>query len=101
LQLGMLRLSQVNRPSQIPSPTQIAVALDRPLAARNGHPSSAPIAVFHLKGDDRSNLCATTSPRTDRLRRRRSAVDRLGPNLDPGRVHRGSSRERFSTRAAV
>ena len=39
----------------------------------------APRAVFHLKGDDRSNLCATTSPRTDRLRR--SAVDRLRPPI--------------------
>jgi hypothetical protein len=36
-----------------------------------------------------------------RLRRRGTAAAPFGSDLDPGRVHRGSPRRRFSTRAAV
>jgi hypothetical protein len=58
-------------------------------SARSGHRASAPRAVFHLNADDRSSVCATTSPRTNRLRRRGTAVAPFGSALDPGRVHRG------------
>ena len=67
---------------------------DRP---RSGHRASAPRAVFHLNADDRSSVCAT--PRRERPPSSRwHAVAPFRSDVDPRRVHRGSSRERFSTR---
>ena len=65
--------------------------------ARSGHRASAPRAVFHLNADDRSSVCAT--PRRERPPSSPwHAVAPFRSDVDPRRVHRGSSRERFSTR---
>src|SRR5215467_11930515 len=39
---------------------------------------------LHLNADDRSSVCATTSPRTDRLRRYCTAVAPFGSDNGPG-----------------
>jgi len=66
---------------------------DEPSPARSGHRASAPRAVFHLNADDRSSVCAT--PRREQPPSSPwHVVAPFRSDVDPRRVHRGSSRER-------